>query len=43
MNGTWGCLFNREKAVKDVNSRVRFCFLVGVLFNFDWSIFSRPI
>ena len=40
---TGWCLLSREKAVKDVNSRVGFCFLVGVQFNFDWSIFSRPI
>ena len=36
---TGGCLLSREKAVKDVNSRVGFCFLVGVMLNFDWSIF----
>ena len=38
--GTGGCLLSREKAVNDVNSRVGFCFLVGVILNFDWSIFS---
>ena len=43
LNNTEWCLLSREKAVKDVNSRVEFCFLVGVQFNFDWSIFSRPI
>ena len=43
ISNTGGCLLSREKAVKDVNSRVGFCFLVGVQFNFDWSIFSRPI
>ena len=37
---TGGCLLSREKAVKDVNSRVGFCFLVGVILNFDWSFFS---
>ena len=37
---TGGCLLSREKAVNDVNSRVGFCFLVGVILNFDWSIFS---
>ena len=31
---------SREKAVKDVNSRDGFYFLVGVILNFDWSIFS---
>ena len=40
---TGGCLLSREKAVNDVNSRVGFCFLVGVMLNFDWSIFSWPI
>ena len=40
---TGGCLFSREKAVKDVKSRVRFYFLVGVILNFHWSIFSWPI
>ena len=40
---TGGCLLSREKAVKDVNSRVGFCFLVGIFLNFDWSIFSWPI
>ena len=29
---TGWCLLSREKAVKDVNSRVGFCFLVGVQF-----------
>ena len=33
---TGGCLFSREKAVKDVKSRVRFCFLVGVNLDLDW-------
>ena len=33
------CLLCRERAVKDVNSRVEFCFLVGVIQNFDWSFF----
>ena len=33
---TGGCLFSREKAVKDVKSRVRFCFLVGVILDLDW-------
>ena len=33
---TGGCLFSREKAVKDVNSRVGFCFLVGVFLDLDW-------
>ena len=27
---TGGCLISREKAVKDVNSRAEFCFLVGL-------------
>ena len=36
---TGGCLISREKAVKDVNSRVEFCFLVGAILNFDWSFF----
>ena len=40
---TGGCLLSREKAVKDVNSRVEFCFFVMVILNFDWSIFSWPI
>ena len=35
-----GYLLSRGKAVKDVNARVGFCFLVGVILNFDWSIFS---
>ena len=38
-----GCLFSREKAVKDVNSHVGFCFLVGVILNFHWSILTWPI
>ena len=33
---TGGCLFSREKAVKDVESSVRFCFLVGVILDLDW-------
>ena len=33
---TGGCLFSREKAVKDVKSRVWFCFLVGVILDLDW-------
>ena len=37
ISSTGGCLFSREKAVKDVNSRVRFCFLVGVYLDLDWS------
>ena len=37
---TGGCLLSREKSVQDVNPRVGFCFLVGVILNFDWSIFS---
>ena len=40
---TGGCPLSREKAVEDVNTRVGFCFLVGVMLNFDWSIFSWPI
>ena len=34
---TEGCFFSREKAVKDVESCVRFCFLVGVYLDLDWS------
>ena len=43
ISSTGGYLLSREKAVKDVNSRVEFCFLVGVIPNFDWPIFSWPI
>ena len=45
-NNQWNterCLLSREKAVKDVNSRVEFCLLVGVILNLDWSIFSWPV
>ena len=32
-----GGLLSREKAVKDVKSCVRFCFLVKVYLDLDWS------
>ena len=43
INHTGWCLLSREMAVKDVNSRVEFCFLVGIILNFDWSFLSWPI
>ena len=36
-SNTGGCLLSREKTVKDVKSCVRFCFLVGVILDLDWS------
>ena len=43
LHNTGFCLLSQEKAVKDVKSCVRFCFLVGVILDFDLSIFSCPI
>ena len=40
---TGGCLFSREKALKDVKSRVRFCFLVGVILDLDWPRKNWPM